>query len=735
MIGPIDLSDVSRAIWALPFLAVTLFATAPAAKAERRPRPVYEPADPTVFPQADNLFRGARVTASGQWSDKAPEFAVNGNHSDPGEHWAAENLPVWLTVDLGKPTDLNCIRLWTYWGDGRSYQYIVEGSTNGTGWTTLADRRESKSPSTSEGDLLTFATTTVRYVRTTFTGNTAGAKNGGHIVEIEGYRLDDAELEASSAADRAWIAVPSGLRGGVGTLNTRYARNGVPAVPEGGTWKGVGWRGERVNAQMVLWSKDPINQVRLEAGPLTRTDGGGNISVTARFVRYVLADQVLMADILDDPDRLNMAARSTRPVWVSVDIPRDAAPGIYEAIVTARAENRQSVTFPVRLEVMPLQLPPPRDWSFHLDLWQNPFAVARYHHVKLWSPEHFALLKPHLEMLANAGAKCLSTTIINAPWGGQTYDSYGSMVDWTLAKDGSWKYDYSVFDKYVEFGAKCGLDKYINCYSMVPWTNKVQYLDEASGEYREVSIVPGTPEYERIWSPFLKDFTAHLKRKGWLSRAVIAMDERPLEYMKPAIALLQSQGDGLRLALAGDNEPRVEKDIDDWCVIIDSAIADETIRERTRRGVLTTFYVCTGPERPNTFTYSPPAEAAWLGFYAAARNLSGFLRWAYDSWTEDPLYDTKHVTWQAGDAFLVYPGARSSIRFERLREGIQEYEKIRLLRKWAGSDARAEVKNLDSILATFTYDNAQKSPAADAVDRAEAAIERLSRVVAAGKAR
>lgn len=542
---------------------------------------------------------------------------------------------------------------------------------------------------------------------------------------------EPADPAAAVEQPETWSAVSPGLHGGVGSLNQRYARSAAPQLAEGGKWTGTGWRGERVNAQMVLWSSEPIHQLRLEATPLHRADGG-TITVKPRFVRYVLADTVLMGDILDDAERIEMPARSARPVWVEMDIPVNAAPGVYAGTVTARATGGILVTMPFELEVLPLRLPPPHEWSFHLDLWQNPFAVARYHHVALWSKEHFALLKPHLKMLAGAGAKCLTTTIIHAPWGGQTYDSYDSMVDWRLKKDGTWAYDYSIFDKYVKFGAECGLDRYINCYSMVPWTNMVRYFDEATGDYVEATIVPGSDEYTRIWTPFLKDFTAHLKHKGWLNRTVIAMDERPLELMNPAIALLHENGEGLRLALAGDNEPKVEKDIDDWCVIINSAISDETIRERTARGALTTFYVCTGPEKPNTFTYSPPAEAAWMGLYSAARRLDGFLRWAYDSWVDDPLYDTKHVTWQAGDAFLVYPDARSSIRFERLREGIQEYEKIRLLRQWTAGKDLPETKSLDSALKAFTYDTVQVHSAADAVDRAEAAVTSLSRAVAKG---
>ena len=138
--------------------------------------------------------------------------------------------------------------------------------------------------------------------------------------------------------------------------------------------------------------------------------------------------------------------------------------------------------------------------------------------------------------------------------------------------------------------------------------------------------------------------------------------------------------------------------------------------------------------RPNTFTFSPPAESAWLGWYAAAQGYSGYLRWAYDSWTQDPLYDTRYVRWPAGDCFLVYPGARSSIRFERLREGIADFEKIRVLRGVLGrrKDAKATdaLARLDAALKRFHYAESQKSPAADAVNAAQKALVESSREAA-----
>ena len=114
---------------------------------------------------------------------------------------------------------------------------------------------------------------------------------------------------------------------------------------------------------------------------------------------------------------------------------------------------------------------------------------------------------------------------------------------------------------------------------------------------------------------------------------------------------------------------------------------------------------------PNTFTFSPPVEATFIGWYAMAAGFDGFLRWSYCSWVKDPLRDSRFRTWPAGDTYLVYPGARSSIRFERLVEGIQDAEKIRILReifKKAGTDEAQQ--NLDLLNRTVAQFNLLGKP-------------------------
>ena len=141
---------------------------------------------------------------------------------------------------------------------------------------------------------------------------------------------------------------------------------------------------------------------------------------------------------------------------------------------------------------------------------------------------------------------------------------------------------------------------------------------------------------------------------------------------------------------------------------------------------MTTYYVCCSHRYPNMFTFSDPAEATVAAWYAVANDYDGFLRWAYNSWTEEPLRDSRFRTWPAGDTYIVYPGGRSSIRFERLREGIQDAEKIRLLRKELSRENSIEANRkrmrLDAAVAPF----ASREPGGDLHGRLAAAKRLLN---------
>nr|AIA95188.1 CAZy families CBM32 protein [uncultured Akkermansia sp.] len=96
--------------------------------------------------------------------------------------------------------------------------------------------------------------------------------------------------------------------------------------------------------------------------------------------------------------------------------------------------------------------------------------------------------------------------------------------------------------------------------------------------------------------------------------------------------------------------------------------------------------------------------------------MNGYLRWAYNSWTESPATDSRFRTWPAGDTYQVYPGPATSIRFEKLIEGIQDFEKIRLLKEqYRAAGEQAKLQQLEEALASFKIDALAQQSAADMV--------------------
>lgn len=493
------------------------------------------------------------------------------------------------------------------------------------------------------------------------------------------------------------------------------------------------WRGERCSTQLAVQPNGPARQLRVSCSGLS--NGEQTIPAAVSMIRYTMAHGTPTADIIGTETSCHSPAGVIRGIWVQIDVPHDAAPGIYQGNVVVTAEGCAETMQKIMLHVGEETLPTPDKWKIHLDLWQYPYSVARWHDVEPWSPEHFALLRPVMQRLAAAGQKCITTTVLDEAWNGQTYDAYPSMVRWIRGRDGKMRYDYSALDAWVSFmHDEIGIRGQISCYTMIPWHLKVRFFDESTGRYDSIKAIPGTPEYAALWAPFLKDFHAHMQQKGWAEKTCISIDERPDAYVRAARELLKENAPSFRIASAVDKPSDLTREVYYISPVLTHAgtALGELLQERRKAGKITTFYVCLHPLKPNTFTFSPPAEAEWLGFFAAANQLDGFLRWAYNAWNRNPFESTDFVKWPSGDCFLVYPGNRSSIRFERLRDGIENYEKIQLLRARAAESPEAtEIINLmnEQLADIFTVERSTGTTHTDDVQRARNIIDRTARML------
>jgi hypothetical protein len=70
--------------------------------------------------------------------------------------------------------------------------------------------------------------------------------------------------------------------------------------------------------------------------------------------------------------------------------------------------------------------------------------------------------------------------------------------------------------------------------------------------------------------------------------------------------------------------------------------------------------------------------------------------------------------------FQFYPGPRTSIRFEKLIEGIQDFEKVRILREQFTREGKIKnIQKLDKMLSAFELENLKTISAADMVTKAK----------------
>ncbi len=501
-----------------------------------------------------------------------------------------------------------------------------------------------------------------------------------------------------------------------GNIDTRYPRSIDTETNTKAISSTAAWRGERVNFQLLVTCNDADYTAEYSFGDLKcgkHTISSNNI--VGGFVQDIITDHFtgcgkhavdahgenLSADKITDTNPTELKAGTHNGLWFSVSIPADAHPGKYKGTVTISSNNGQSKTLQYSVKVINRTLPAPKDWKFHLDLWQNPYAVARVHGVELWSAEHFHKLRPYMMKLAAAGQKAITATLIDRPWDGQTHDPFGSMVTWMRKADGSWYYDFTIFDKWVQFMMDCGIDKEITCFSMIPWKLSFRYYDQATDSHKYMQCAPGEKVYEQFWGGMLEKFAQHLKEKGWFEKTFISMDERSLPQMQAAIAVIKKYAPGMKISMAGNYHPEIEADITDYCLDIFAytAYTPELLARRRGEGKVSTYYTCCSAEYPNLFTFTAPADAEFIALEALAKDLDGYLRWAYNSWTVEPEKDSRYTAWPAGDTYVIYPHSMSSVRWERFVQGIQQYEKYKILLEEATEkNNKQTIKSLKKLL-------------------------------------
>jgi len=281
--------------------------------------------------------------------------------------------------------------------------------------------------------------------------------------------------------------------------------------------------------------------------------------------------------------------------------------------------------------------------------------------------------------------------------------------------------DFSEFDR----GARRVLDELgFNAYNLhLEGLGSGSFYSRREGVF--AGFRQGTPEYDALLSQYLKIVEEHLAANGWLGREYVYWFDEPDPKDYPFVreGMLNIRKNAPRLTrFITEHRPGPEiMDVSEiGCTIFDR-VDPQAVAALAPKGREFWSYLCTGPKAPwvTLFIDHPAVNMRMWLWMTYQWGLEGILVWRADYWNsptlfppggrQDPWRDPMSYTvgygvpygqvshWGNGDGRFLYPpnrdpandktkylcGPVDSIRWEILREGIEDYEYFVLLRRAA----------------------------------------------------
>jgi hypothetical protein len=238
------------------------------------------------------------------------------------------------------------------------------------------------------------------------------------------------------------------------------------------------------------------------------------------------------------------------PVWITVKIPTDAAPGLYRGSLTVSVAGQTAATVPVEVKVLAWRLPDTQDYRTWVEIVQSPDTLALEYNVPLWSEEHWKLIANSFTYLNEIGCRVVYVPLLaQTNWGNAE-----SMVRWIEKGENQFEYDFSIMDRYLDLAEKImGKPKLViaNVWDiymipktgnptrgghnrMVNWMDSagiergggplVTFVDKATGKTSTGELPTHfDPRSKALWAPLMKQFMDRLKQRGLLDKFMIGV--------------------------------------------------------------------------------------------------------------------------------------------------------------------------------------------------------------------
>lgn len=475
------------------------------------------------------------------------------------------------------------------------------------------------------------------------------------------------------------------------TTMDKVLREAAPPTGTGEVLQLHAARNEFEPVQLVVRA-DAGAEVTLELGPFS---GPGTIDrIELHRVDYVQiaapSDPAAIASgAIPDPlvpiawnSAQQAPAGQNQPFWITVYVPPDAAAGDYEATLTVTVGGaRQEV--PVRLHVFDFALPKEigfdGNWNSSFEALGGGESLEKVESLKNFFFEH-RLVPSSVAWPAGLNYD-----------GGIAYDCDAGAF---LAEDNA--YDFSQLGpKYIEGVGWNGVG--------FPSFQVMNFVDNSTPRPQEFCGIDrgpdhhGTDAYNAAWSQLLAALDAYLVERGWQDRGYYYVQNEPQEPEDYDLAafladLTNTAAPNLRIAVSEEPKPEIAEHPDAGGHSYDLWWADlshfEPHYAQTRQAAGDTvwWYFLYGdlPPHFNPITIDHAGIETRIAHWAAWKyRIRGFAYYSVTGWGGDPYANPRpQGTNQNGDGFLLYPPQNgelvTSIRWELLREGVEDFEYLRL---------------------------------------------------------
>jgi hypothetical protein len=458
------------------------------------------------------------------------------------------------------------------------------------------------------------------------------------------------------------------------------------------TIKLYGIKGEIISGQFVIKTGKTQEKVTLSIAPVRNNKSGGVFpenSIGWNFVGTVplvkntpnQPDEILVRkaparfpDYLIEERQLTIKEKTLQPVWITVTVPETIEEGNYQGMVTVKG-NKEVKSIPLDITIYPLTIPSER----HLDVveWYNTSGFERFHGISgEYSPEWFKMLSIYAENMV-----LHRQNIFQVPM---------ETIQISRSAEGELQFDFTRFDQIAEVFWKTGkMDRLetgeLTTFGPERWNSKEIYLKDFT--LRDINNDGAVTLHGEEVIPYLiPAFENHLRQKGWLSKTIFGIKDEPslhnsIPYNRVSAYIHEFAPDLKRYdAIETTNvlnelEIAVPK-LDHFSNWYENFI---NWRNGDKELWFYTVGIYQGSMFPNKTIDVPLIDTRLIHWLNYKYDATGYLHWGWNQWNENPFED---VGMHIGDAWHVYPsktGVLNSIRWEEMRNGIQDYEYFWLL--------------------------------------------------------